>query len=100
MAKGIRAFVVPEINMGQMVREVERCAAGQAQVFGANRAGGDILEPQHVLDVIRQAAGREPPQSISKPTPGRRDRPCPTKKCDAANGCKCWATNLLTRAIG
>jgi hypothetical protein len=29
-------------------------------VFGANRAGGDILEPHHVLNVIRQAAGREP----------------------------------------
>jgi 2-oxoglutarate ferredoxin oxidoreductase subunit alpha len=58
LAKGIRAFVVPEINMGQIVREVERCAAGQAQVFGANRAGGDILEAYHVLDVIRRAAGR------------------------------------------
>jgi 2-oxoglutarate ferredoxin oxidoreductase subunit alpha len=60
LAKGIRAFVVPEINTGQIVREVERCAAGQAQVFGANRAGGDILEPYHVLEVIRQAAGRTP----------------------------------------
>jgi len=58
LAKGIRAFVVPEINLGQISREVERCAAGQAQVFGANRAGGDILEPHHVLNVIRQAAGR------------------------------------------
>jgi 2-oxoglutarate ferredoxin oxidoreductase subunit alpha len=58
LAKRIRAFVVPEINMGQIAREVERCAAGQAQVFGANRAGGDILEPEHVLEVIRLAAGR------------------------------------------
>ncbi len=58
LAKRIRAFVVPEINMGQIAREVERCAAGQAQVFSANRAGGDILEPHHVLSVIRQAAGR------------------------------------------
>jgi 2-oxoglutarate ferredoxin oxidoreductase subunit alpha len=58
LAKGIRAFVVPEINMGQIVREVERCACGQAQVFSANRAGGDILEPHHVLNAIRQAAGR------------------------------------------
>ena len=58
VAKGIRAFVVPEINLGQIAREVERCAAGQAQVFGANRAGGDILEPEKVLDVIRKAAGR------------------------------------------
>jgi 2-oxoglutarate ferredoxin oxidoreductase subunit alpha len=58
LAKGVRAFVVPEINMGQIIREVERCATGQAQVFGANRAGGDILEPHHVLDAIRQAAGK------------------------------------------
>ncbi len=58
LAKGVRAFVVPELNMGQIVREVERCAAGQAHTFGANRAGGDILEPFHVLEVIRRAAGR------------------------------------------
>jgi 2-oxoglutarate ferredoxin oxidoreductase subunit alpha len=58
LAKRVRAFVVPEINMGQMVREVERCVCGQAHVLGANRPGGDILEPQHVLDVIRTAAGR------------------------------------------
>ena len=57
LAKGVRAFVVPEINMGQIVREVERCACGQAQVFGVNRPGGDFLEPHHVLDVIRRAAG-------------------------------------------
>jgi 2-oxoglutarate ferredoxin oxidoreductase subunit alpha len=58
LAKSIRAFVVPEINLGQVSREVERCAAGQAEVFGANKAGGDILEPEYVLDVIRKAAGQ------------------------------------------
>ncbi|MFZ5908985.1 MAG: 2-oxoacid:acceptor oxidoreductase subunit alpha [Chloroflexota bacterium] len=58
LAKGIRAFVVPEINMGQIVREVERCAAGQAQVLGANFPGGDVLESHFVLNVIRRAAGR------------------------------------------
>jgi 2-oxoglutarate ferredoxin oxidoreductase subunit alpha len=58
LAKGNRAFVVPEINLGQMVREVERAAAGQAQVYGVHRAGGDILEAHHVLNAIRRAAGR------------------------------------------
>jgi 2-oxoglutarate ferredoxin oxidoreductase subunit alpha len=59
LAKQIRAFVVPELNLGQMIREVERCAAGQALVLGANRPGGDILEPRHVLQTIRRAAGRD-----------------------------------------
>ncbi len=58
LAKGIRAFVVPEINMGQIALEVERCAAGQAVVLGVNRPGGDILEPDKVLNTIRRAAGR------------------------------------------
>jgi 2-oxoglutarate ferredoxin oxidoreductase subunit alpha len=68
LARGIRAFVVPEINLGQIAREVERCAAGQAQVFGANRAGGDILESHHVLNTIRQAAGR-PVSPVASPLP-------------------------------
>lgn len=59
IAKDIRAFVVPEINMGQIRYEVERCAAGHAQVFGAHIPGGNVLNPQYVLNVIRQAAGRK-----------------------------------------
>jgi 2-oxoglutarate ferredoxin oxidoreductase subunit alpha len=68
LAKGVRAFVVPEINMGQIVREVERCAAGQALVLGANCPGGDILEPHYVLNIIRQAAGRpaEPIEALEE----------------------------------
>jgi 2-oxoglutarate ferredoxin oxidoreductase subunit alpha len=58
LAKNIRAFVVPEINMGQIGREVERCAGGLARVLGANSPGGDVLEPEYVLNVIREAAGR------------------------------------------
>ena len=56
LAKEVRAFVVAEINMGQIIREVERCAASNAQVHGVNRPGGDILEPDQVLEAIRQAA--------------------------------------------
>jgi 2-oxoglutarate ferredoxin oxidoreductase subunit alpha len=58
LAKRIRAFVVPEINMGQIGHEVERCAAGHASTIGVNSAGGDVLDPQKVLSSIFQAAGR------------------------------------------
>ena len=62
IAKGIRGYVVPEINLGQIRLEVERCAAGQTQVWGVHRPGGDVVEPQQVLHTIRQAAGREIPE--------------------------------------
>jgi 2-oxoglutarate ferredoxin oxidoreductase subunit alpha len=56
LAKKVGAFVVPEINMGQITLEVERCAAGNARVFGVHKPGGDILNPQDVLAAIRKAA--------------------------------------------
>ncbi|MCP4151806.1 MAG: 2-oxoacid:acceptor oxidoreductase subunit alpha, partial [bacterium] len=58
LADSVKAIVTPEINMGQMVREVERCAAGTAPVFGVHRPGGEVLDPAAVLDTIRRAAGR------------------------------------------
>lgn len=63
LAETVKGFVVPEINMGQMVREVERCVKGKTQVIGVHRPGGDILEPEAVLTAIRDAAGREQNQS-------------------------------------
>jgi len=44
--------------MGQIVIEVERCAAGQALIVPVNYPGGDILEPDRILNGIRKAAGR------------------------------------------
>jgi 2-oxoglutarate ferredoxin oxidoreductase subunit alpha len=55
----VKAIVVPEINMGQIVREVERCAGGQAEVILVPHPGGGIHDPQKVLNAIRKAAGRK-----------------------------------------
>jgi 2-oxoglutarate ferredoxin oxidoreductase subunit alpha len=56
LAGRVEGFVVPEINMGQIVREVERCAAGQAEVFRVSHPGGGIHDPKQVLSVLRKAA--------------------------------------------
>jgi len=59
LAGRVKGIVVPEINLGQIVREVERCAAGQAEVISVPHPGGGIHNPQKVLDAIRRAAGRK-----------------------------------------
>jgi len=56
LAGKVKAFVVPELNYGQIVLEVERCAAGQAEVILVPHAGGDIHDPKKVLEAIRRAA--------------------------------------------
>jgi 2-oxoglutarate ferredoxin oxidoreductase subunit alpha len=55
LAGRVRAFVVPEINFGQIALEVERCAAGQAEVILVRHAGGSIHDPERVLEAIRRA---------------------------------------------
>jgi len=59
LAGRVESIVVPEINMGQIVREVERCAAGQAEVISVPHPGGGIHDPQKTLNAIRKAAGRK-----------------------------------------
>jgi 2-oxoglutarate ferredoxin oxidoreductase subunit alpha len=63
LAGQVKAFVVPELNMGQIALEVERCAGGRARVIPVTHPGGTIHKPQDILDVIREAAGvREGPR--------------------------------------
>lgn len=56
VAQRAKAFVVPELNMGQMVLEVERAVAGKAKVLSVPHAGGTVHEPQVILDRILEAA--------------------------------------------
>ncbi len=57
LAGRVKAFVVPELNLGQMAREVERAAAGQAPVIPVTHAGGGVHQPEVILEAIMEAAG-------------------------------------------
>jgi len=56
LASRVKAFVVPEINLGQMVHEVERAAAGKAAVIPVSHAGGSVHNPDVILKAIVEAA--------------------------------------------
>ncbi len=56
IARNIKAFVVPELNYGQIALEVERCAGGAAETILVPHMGGTIHNPQTILDAIRKAA--------------------------------------------
>jgi 2-oxoglutarate ferredoxin oxidoreductase subunit alpha len=52
----IKGFVVPEINMGQMVLEVERLAAGKCKTRAVTHPGGTVHNPQVIADAIMEVA--------------------------------------------
>jgi 2-oxoglutarate ferredoxin oxidoreductase subunit alpha len=56
LAGRVKAFVVPELNLGQMVLEVERAAAGRAKVIPVSHAGGTVHNPDTILKAIAEAA--------------------------------------------
>lgn len=56
VAAKTKAFVVPELNLGQMVREVERCAGGKAKTIAVPHAGGTVHNPEQILKAILEAA--------------------------------------------
>ena len=55
LARHTKAFVVPELNLGQMVREVERCAGGKSKTLLVPHAGGSVHRPEDILAVIQEA---------------------------------------------
>lgn len=52
LASKVKAFVVPELNYGQMVLEVERNAGGKARVELVGHGGGTVHNPKDIYDII------------------------------------------------
>ncbi len=52
LAAQVKSFVVPELNYGQMVLEVERAAAGRARVVSVPHAGGTVHNPRDIYQKI------------------------------------------------
>jgi 2-oxoglutarate ferredoxin oxidoreductase subunit alpha len=56
LAGSVGALVVPEINYGQLVLEVERCAAGKCDVWPVPHGGGGVHDPADIAEIIIKAA--------------------------------------------
>jgi len=57
----VRGFVVPELNLGQIVREVERCAIDHCGVLLVGSPGGETHDPEEILEaIVRTSEGRAP----------------------------------------
>jgi 2-oxoglutarate ferredoxin oxidoreductase subunit alpha len=52
LASHVKAFVMPELNMGQVVLELERVVGGLAKVKSVPHAGGSVHEPDVILNAI------------------------------------------------
>lgn len=56
LSRKVKAIIVPEMNLGQMILEVERCAKGRCEVIGINRVDGEPINPAQILEKIKKFA--------------------------------------------
>jgi 2-oxoglutarate ferredoxin oxidoreductase subunit alpha len=54
--EAVKAFVVAELNHGQVAHEVERCAAGQADTVLFGFMGGRLFTPDELYRVVEEVA--------------------------------------------
>lgn len=54
LSNKVKAFVVPEVNYGQIVLEVERCAGGNTDAHLVPKMGGALHTPHEILDKIME----------------------------------------------
>jgi 2-oxoglutarate ferredoxin oxidoreductase subunit alpha len=55
LASKVKAFVVPELNLGQMVYEVERVAGGKASITHVPHAGGTVHNPKEIYAAMKHS---------------------------------------------
>ena len=55
LAARVKGFMTVELNLGQIHLEVERCAGGLAPCVLVGHAGGTIITPERVLNVMKES---------------------------------------------
>ena len=54
MALGAKAIIVPELNCGQIVLEVERLVKGRSAVHGVSLVNGELFKPSQIGRIIEE----------------------------------------------
>ena len=55
LAENANFIIVPEMNMGQFVLEVERVVTGRCKVARLNKiGGGELITPQEILSAVKE----------------------------------------------
>jgi len=54
LASRVKAIIVPELSLGQIIHEVERCVKGKCKVVGIYRVDGDPITPTQIFDKIKE----------------------------------------------
>jgi 2-oxoglutarate ferredoxin oxidoreductase subunit alpha len=64
LAERIKAFVMPELNYGQMFYEMQRVIEGRAKSYLVPHGGGTVHDPAVIYRQIKEAATRQGKEAV------------------------------------
>ena len=56
ISKRVKHIIVPELNAGQMVGEVQKAVAGRCEVHAKNLINGELYKPDQIMSFIKEVA--------------------------------------------
>jgi 2-oxoglutarate ferredoxin oxidoreductase subunit alpha len=56
LAERVKAIIVPELSLGQIILEVERTSGGKCRIEGIFRVDGDPITPAQILDTVEEVS--------------------------------------------
>jgi 2-oxoglutarate ferredoxin oxidoreductase subunit alpha len=54
LSKRVKGIVVPELSLGQIIFEVDRCSKGRCRIEGIYRVDGDPITPAQILAKVKE----------------------------------------------
>lgn len=59
IAGSVKTLLVPEMNAGQLIQEIERYRSANCRVEGLNRIDGETITPEQILQRIKELSSNE-----------------------------------------
>jgi len=66
LAESVKAFVMPELNYGQMFYEMQRILGSKAASYLVPHGGGTVHDPEVICKKIREAAERSHAKEVAQ----------------------------------
>ncbi len=52
----VKAVIVPELNLGQLIGEIQKLSCNSVPVVGVNKVNGEMITPREILDKIEEVS--------------------------------------------
>lgn len=54
LIENVKCVIVPELNLGQLILEIDRITKGDTRIVGVNKVSGEMITPDEIKEKVRE----------------------------------------------